>query len=236
MSRPATTASSCRSVTTASVAPARAGFRPRRAHRPGPGPWAGPSRSTAPPGRAPDSRSTCRSRTALPAIFSFSLITLRPAYVTGRREELTAATRPPATHHPHPLPDGPAGRRGPPAGPGRPHHPPQPRHRAPRAQALPGRWARRRAAPAPSGPATPLPARLGGRAGPGRRGGSALGRGGQRAVELPAARRLPGRAHRAPRRDRDGQAALHRAGYVCKRPRWTLQRKAQAQPGWAKNG
>jgi transposase len=30
--------------------------------------------------------------------------------------------------------------------------------------------------------------------------------------------------------------ALHRAGYVCKRPRWVLSRKAQAQPGWAKNG
>jgi transposase len=29
---------------------------------------------------------------------------------------------------------------------------------------------------------------------------------------------------------------LHRAGYVCKRPRWVLSRKAQAQPGWAKNG
>ncbi len=29
--------------------------------------------------------------------------------------------------------------------------------------------------------------------------------------------------------------ALHRAGFVCKRPRWTLSRKAQAQPGWAKN-
>jgi transposase len=29
--------------------------------------------------------------------------------------------------------------------------------------------------------------------------------------------------------------ALHRAGYVCKRPRWVLHRKAQAQPGWAKN-
>jgi transposase len=28
---------------------------------------------------------------------------------------------------------------------------------------------------------------------------------------------------------------LHRAGYVCKRPRWVLHRKAQAQPGWAKN-
>src|SRR5829696_350334 len=30
--------------------------------------------------------------------------------------------------------------------------------------------------------------------------------------------------------------ALHRAGWVCKRPRWVLTRKAQAQPGWAKNG
>jgi transposase len=29
---------------------------------------------------------------------------------------------------------------------------------------------------------------------------------------------------------------LHRAGFVCKRPRWVLTRKAQAQPGWAKNG
>src|SRR4029450_8399725 len=60
-------------------------------------------------------------------------------------------------------------------------------------QARPGRWARRCAAPVPPGPATPLPARLGGRAGPGRRGGSALGRGGQRAVELSAAGRLAGR-------------------------------------------
>ena len=29
---------------------------------------------------------------------------------------------------------------------------------------------------------------------------------------------------------------LHRAGYVCKRPRWVLTRKATSQPGWAKNG
>jgi transposase len=29
--------------------------------------------------------------------------------------------------------------------------------------------------------------------------------------------------------------ALHRAGFVCKRPRWVLTRKAQAQPGWANN-
>jgi transposase len=28
---------------------------------------------------------------------------------------------------------------------------------------------------------------------------------------------------------------LHRAGYVCKRPTWTLQRKAEEQEGWAKN-
>ena len=32
------------------------------------------------------------------------------------------------------------------------------------------------------------------------------------------------------------RVALHRAGFVCKRPRWVLSRKAQAQPGWAKNG
>ena len=29
--------------------------------------------------------------------------------------------------------------------------------------------------------------------------------------------------------------ALHRAGFVCKRPRWVLTRKAETQPGWAKN-
>ena len=28
---------------------------------------------------------------------------------------------------------------------------------------------------------------------------------------------------------------LHRAGYVCKRPTWTLQRKAEEQEEWAKN-
>jgi transposase len=31
------------------------------------------------------------------------------------------------------------------------------------------------------------------------------------------------------------RVALHRLGFVCKRPRWVLSRKAQAQPGWAKN-
>ena len=29
---------------------------------------------------------------------------------------------------------------------------------------------------------------------------------------------------------------LHKAGYVCKRPTWTLQHKAEEQPEWAKNG
>jgi transposase len=29
---------------------------------------------------------------------------------------------------------------------------------------------------------------------------------------------------------------LHRAGYVCKRPGWTLKRKAEEDPGWAGNG
>jgi transposase len=28
---------------------------------------------------------------------------------------------------------------------------------------------------------------------------------------------------------------LHQAGYVCKRPTWTLQRRAQEEAGWAKN-
>ena len=30
--------------------------------------------------------------------------------------------------------------------------------------------------------------------------------------------------------------ALHRLGFVCKRPGWSLKRKAAEQPGWAKNG
>jgi transposase len=29
---------------------------------------------------------------------------------------------------------------------------------------------------------------------------------------------------------------LHRLGFVCKRPGWSLKRKAAEQPGWAKNG
>jgi transposase len=29
---------------------------------------------------------------------------------------------------------------------------------------------------------------------------------------------------------------LHRAGYVCKRPTWSLKRKAGQQAGWVKNG
>jgi len=31
------------------------------------------------------------------------------------------------------------------------------------------------------------------------------------------------------------RVGLHRAGFVCKRPVWTLTRKATSQPGWAKN-
>jgi transposase len=30
--------------------------------------------------------------------------------------------------------------------------------------------------------------------------------------------------------------ALHRRGFVCKRPGWSLKRKATEQPEWAKNG
>jgi transposase len=29
---------------------------------------------------------------------------------------------------------------------------------------------------------------------------------------------------------------LHRFGYVCKRPKWTLKRRAEAEPDWAGNG
>jgi transposase len=32
------------------------------------------------------------------------------------------------------------------------------------------------------------------------------------------------------------RAWLHRLGFVCKRPGWSLKRKAEEQPGWAKNG
>ena len=31
------------------------------------------------------------------------------------------------------------------------------------------------------------------------------------------------------------RAHLHAAGYVCKRPTWTLKRKAEEQPGWEGN-
>src|ERR671935_774893 len=112
----------------------------------------------------------------------------------------------PRCRNPYPLPDGPAQRPRPYRRPGRPADPAQPRHRPPGAQALPGRRPGRGPAPAPPRPATPLPARLGGRVGPGGRPGPPPGRGGQRAVELPALERLPGHPDRAPGRDRDGQA------------------------------
>src|ERR687897_1227594 len=109
----------------------------------------------------------------------------------------------PRRHHPHPLPDGPAARRGPPGRGGRPADPLQPRHGAAGAQALPWRRARRGAAPAPPGSAAALPTRLGAGACPGRRPGPPRGWGGQRAVELSAAGRLPGHPDRPPRWDRD---------------------------------
>src|SRR5215207_10485449 len=111
----------------------------------------------------------------------------------------------PRRRDPQPLPDGPAQRPGPHPSPGRPTDPAQPRHRPAGAQALPGRRPRRRTAPAPPRPATPLPTRLGTRVAPGGRPGSPPGRGGQRAVELPAAGRLPDGGDRALRRDRDRQ-------------------------------
>src|SRR6266516_4445682 len=120
----------------------------------------------------------------------------------------------PRRHHPHPLPDDPAARRGPPGGRGRPVDPLQPRHGPPCAQALPGGRARCRAAPAPSGSAAPLPARVGGRAGPGRRPGSPRGRGGQCVVELSAAGRLPAPGDRVSGGDRDGAGRVAPGG-VC---------------------
>src|SRR6266545_4246720 len=108
----------------------------------------------------------------------------------------------PLPHHPrrrdpHPLPDGPAGRAGPHPTPDRHAGPAQPRHHPPGPQALPGPRSRRRAAPAPSGPAAALSARLAGRVGPGRRAGPPRGWRGQCAVDLPAAERLSGRPDRA---------------------------------------
>jgi hypothetical protein len=108
-------------------------------------------------------------------------------------------------HHPYPLPDGPAECPGPHPTPDRPAGALQPRHRPPGAQALSGRRARRRGAPAPPRPATPLPAFLGAGAGPGGRPGPPRGRGRQCAVELSAAGRLPGRGHWPPGGHRDGQ-------------------------------
>jgi transposase len=36
--------------------------------------------------------------------------------------------------------------------------------------------------------------------------------------------------------DETVRRALHRFDYVCKRPKWTLKRKAEEQPDWAGNG
>src|ERR671910_1663326 len=109
----------------------------------------------------------------------------------------------PRRPHPHPLPDRPAEcPRSHPAS-DRPAGAVQPRHRAAGAQAVSGRRAPRGAAPAPPPPATPLPAWVGGRAGPGGRPGPPPGRGGQRAVELSAVGRLPAPGDRPRYGDRD---------------------------------
>src|SRR6266508_1797554 len=120
----------------------------------------------------------------------------------------------PRRHHPHPLPDAAAARRRHSGPRGRPADLLQPRHGPPGPQALPGWWARRGAAPAPPGAAAPLPARLGARAGPGRRPGSARGGGRQCVVDVSAAGRLPGRADRASGGDRDGAGRVAPGG-VC---------------------
>jgi hypothetical protein len=105
---------------------------------------------------------------------------------------------------PHSLPDRLAQRAGPYPAPDRPAGAAQPRHHPPGAQALPGRRRGRGAAPAPPGPAAPLPAGLGAGIGPGGRVGPPRGWGGQCAVDVSAAGRLPGRGDRAPGGDRDG--------------------------------
>src|ERR671910_1402152 len=120
----------------------------------------------------------------------------------------------PRRRHPHPLPDGPAECPGPHPTPGCDAGPVQPRHRPAGAQPLCGRRARRGAAPAPSGAAAPLPAWVGGRAGPGGRPGPARGWGGQRVVELSAFGRLPGGSDRASGGDRDGPPRAAPGG-VC---------------------
>src|SRR6266705_456352 len=140
-----------------------------------------------------------------------------PAGDTGPGRPGRAGT--PLPHHPrrrdpYPLPDGAAVRPGPHPTPDRAAGAMQPRYRAPGAQALPGRWARRRAAPAAPGAATPLPAWVGAGTGPGRRLGSPRGWGRQCAVDLPAFGRLPSRGDRPPGGDRDGQDRAA-PGRVC---------------------
>src|SRR6266540_417713 len=115
---------------------------------------------------------------------------------------------------PYPLSDGAAVGPGPQRPADRHPYPPQRRHRPAGVAPLPGRWARRGAAPATSGAATPLPARVGGRAGPGRRSGSPRGRGGQCVVELSAAGRLPGGGDRVSGGDRE-RADRVAPGGVC---------------------
>src|SRR5215216_2790638 len=146
----------------------------------------------------------------------------------------------PLPHHPRrrdpdPLPDGPAQRAGSHPTPDRSAGPVQPRHRPPGAQPLPWRWAGRGPAPAHPGQPPHYP--------PGW---------GQELVRVAdldphevgvdsalwtcrlLADYLQGvTGHRAG--IETVRIALHRAGFVCKRPRWVLTRKAHAQPGWAKN-
>src|SRR6266567_3927025 len=62
--------------------------------------------------------------------------------------------------------------------------------------------------------AAPLPARVGGRAGPGRGPGSPRGGGGQRVVDVSAAGRLPAPGDRVSGRDRDGAGRVAPGG-VC---------------------
>ena len=58
----------------------------------------------------------------------------------------------------------------------------------------------------------------------------------QRGVDHPPAGRLPGTHDGASDGIEAVRVHLHRLGYVCKRPTWSLKRKSTEQAGWVKKG
>src|SRR5262245_56557086 len=132
----------------------------------------------------------------------------------GPRGSRSALPDHPRRRDPDPLPDGAAVGPGPQRPADRHPHPPQRRHRAAGVAPLPGRRGRRGAAPVPSWSAAPLPARLAGRAGAGRRVGPSPGGGGQCAVDVSAAGRLPAPGKRPSGGDRHRQGGAAPGG-IC---------------------